>query len=273
MRRLKTRYIVISWLLLPVLAIVFHYNKGIEIDLNQRVEGFMDDAARAYEAKDYDKAKEILDQAKKEAEELPEYDVTQIELRKGLAMCKAGELLDASKLLTEALQRNEALSDPQLLDALREALGTAFYYDAWYMRIQGYERNYWEPVADHSRRLFKSLAVIDQQEMNYAKNVENALRLMRMDLQTLKDKEPPEEVQESQKKNDKGDPRECKQGQDGQEGGDGDQEGEGEGKSNKSKRKKPGQKGPQKGDKGGDIRDKEDPAAQGGYGAPDLRGS
>ena len=116
----------------------------------------------------------------------------QVRLARSKARMNAGELpesiTDLEGQLTEMEQADAPLGAKQ---EVRSALGTAQYYAAWLMRLEGQPREIWEPEIEAARQNFRLLA--EQAETRGEKSgatrnredLESSVRLARMDLSEL----------------------------------------------------------------------------------------
>lgn len=262
MKILSTRMLFCFWILLPVIALAFHYYYGIRIDQRQKVEQLLDQAAKHAPSGAIDSALACLDAADKIVSQHPELKCLALNLRRGVLLAQGRYLVQAGDILAQTLE-NQDLTDDYERFVLIESLGYALFEDALYMRLQGYERPYWEPVADHARRMYKYLAVHAPQGDAFLDNLETVTLLTRLDLATLKDQQNPQQDPKQKQKDKK------EKGKQPKPNGNKDREG-----AQKGKKRPGGGNGndPQK-RAPKDVRAKEELKQRGGYGAPDLLGS
>lgn len=256
--RFQWRYVVLTWLLISVPLLWFHYAIGQNILRKETAHSAMNAAAELYRAEKYEEAEaKLLDAQQLIPADDPVLNAEH-KTRLALTKLKQGKLTEASNLITETAEtypRQMAQLDLEV----REALGAALYYRAWFQRVSGVGRNTWEPHAVRSRQAFRYLNEKEDGNGDYLRNLECAVRLSRMDLDDLYEFPLPPELEKAKKKE-----SECNNPQD--ECGECDNEGECDNPGNK-KQKKKGKPRPK------DVRDRDDPQRQGGLGAPDLSGS
>jgi len=181
------------WLALPLGAWAYHEGPGqdrMALDDVDRVVGeassFVADEDWVAAVERYDRALELLPESAADAG-------LRIRLERDKARMMAAQLpaarADLQALVTELLADDDA--DPNLLDQARSALANSQYYVTWLMRLEGLQREQWEPEIEASRQSYRLLAERAAAAGNQAalarheKDLEAAIRLARADLQDL----------------------------------------------------------------------------------------
>lgn len=179
-----------GWLLLPIGAWAYHEGPGQDHLAREEAAAVLDrahlaasedDAARAVEL--YEEALELLP-----ADDLDHARRIRLELNK--ARLLSGGLPDARQEL-ESLVADLAAedgADPQLLARAREALANSQYYLTWLMRLEGLQREEWEPQIEAARQNYRLLAECTQDAGmvgRHQEDLESAVRLARLELEDL----------------------------------------------------------------------------------------
>src|SRR5262245_37556639 len=139
--------LLIGWLMLPIVALAYHYGPGqerLQMDAVAAVLATADHhAARA----DWADAAEKYDEALKM---LPPENVARarrIRLERAKAQMLARKLPTAHedlKVLVDELAGDKK-ADQRVLSQARSSLASAQYYMTWLMRLEGLGRDVWEP--------------------------------------------------------------------------------------------------------------------------------
>jgi len=181
--------VVALWLLVPVVLLAYHYGPGqTRLAMDRAAKKIAE--ARAAEAEENWKA---AYQAWGEALAAtpPEQTAPRMPLRLSQAHARmfTGDLPEAmgdmANLLAEA-QHDK--TDANLQREIRGSLGTAQYYAAWLMRLEGATTEEWLPPVESARQNFRLLAENTKDAKlagDYQKNLEAAVRLERMSLEEL----------------------------------------------------------------------------------------
>jgi hypothetical protein len=179
------------WLLAPVLLLAFHYGPGQGYVARGRAAEKIAEALQFEQAGDWLGAREAYSEA---LAALTAGDVAvrfKLRLAQANARMYSGELpeaiTDLESLLTE-MQKQKA--DPKQLRDVRGTLGTAEYYAAWLMRLEGATAEEWTVPVENARQHFRLLAEEAEKSdaklaVDYQKNLESTIRLARMDLSEL----------------------------------------------------------------------------------------
>ncbi|MFY9342574.1 MAG: tetratricopeptide repeat protein [Planctomycetota bacterium] len=186
--------LLVSWLLLPIGAWAYHEGPGQDRTALDATDAVL---VAAHAAADAGQWKEAVRQYEEALKALPKNPdavdkrVTQrllIELNK--ARMQASGLPDAREELASLVDQmvEDKDSDPQLLRDARHALARSQFYTTWLMRLEGLEREVWEPEVEAARQNYRLLAeqATDAKEAATMQgDVEAAIRLARMEIEDL----------------------------------------------------------------------------------------
>ncbi len=195
------RFLVLIWLLIPVVLIVLYYGPCQKYLARDRAADLIVQAHAAEEGKQYAAAMEAYQQA---ILEVPESDTgarSRLMLAHAKARMYSGELPEAMLFLDDMLgDLQKADASSELQSQVRGTLATAQYYAGWLMRLEGAEPKEWTEQTEAARQNFRLLAEDsrDSREQDrmekFQKNLEATIRLARMDLSELQALPLPEEV-------------------------------------------------------------------------------
>jgi len=182
-----------GWLLLPVVALAWHFGPGQDQKALDDVSRHLREAERSAKGDDYSSAIEEYDEALKA---LPEGRLTesrQIRLEKAKAQMLSKRLPEAHEDLRGLVDEMAADSstDPKLLADARSSLANAQHYTTWLMRLEGLGREDWEPEIEAARQTFKLLGEEAEKRgdktaaKKHQEDLEASIRLARMDLSEL----------------------------------------------------------------------------------------
>ena len=187
------KWILSLWLVIPALAVAYHYGPG-QKGLLMDEAGLMVAAANHY-AQDEDWAKTI-ELCEKTLETLPEEETLlrrRVILEKAKAQMMASQLPSARSALVGLL--DEIASDLEesgaFKDEVRQSLASSEFYMTWLMRLEGLPRSEWEPHVESARQHYKRLAENadhsgrSKESIQHRKDLESSVRLARMDLGDL----------------------------------------------------------------------------------------
>ena len=112
----------------------------------------------------------------------------QVELNK--ARMQASKLPEAREELQALVEQMQAEkdTDPVVLADARQALARSQFYMTWLMRLEGLDRETWEPEIEAARqnwRLLAEQAKDDKVAVQHRTDLEAAIRLERMELEDL----------------------------------------------------------------------------------------
>lgn len=196
-----------AWLLLPVLAISYHFGPGqdhLRLDKTAKTIAVADAAAaRARSltaAHEEGLARDAWTEAEKAYSEaiasLPSgrrSEERSLRLARAKAKMWISRLPEARDELTQLvaeLNGDPAADARQKTDAT-ESLASANYYTTWLMRLQGEPESVWLPEIEGARQRYRALAEDADARRDTAaaklarENIESAIRLARMELSDL----------------------------------------------------------------------------------------
>ena len=186
--------LLVTFMAMPVGGLAYHYGPGQDQMLLDDVAVMAARGDQSARDENWGDAVASYDAALKDlpAGHLP------VQQRLKLARAKAA-MLD-SKLpaaandlanLVEELQNTGADQHPELLRESREALANAQFYMTWLLRLEGKQREEWEPQIEASRQTFRLLAedAIERgdakQQQRSSEDLEAAVKLARLDIEDL----------------------------------------------------------------------------------------
>jgi hypothetical protein len=186
--------LLVSWLLLPIGAWAYHEGPGQDRKALEKTDAVL---VAAHAAADAGKWQEAVRQYEAALKELPANPDAldkrvaqrlQIELNK--ARMQAHGLPDARAELENLVEQmqGEADTDPALLRDARQALARAQFFTTWLMRLEGLDRQQWEPEIEAARqnwRLLAESAGSKAEATQHQGDVEAAIRLARMEIEDL----------------------------------------------------------------------------------------
>jgi tetratricopeptide (TPR) repeat protein len=189
---MKKKLLLTLWLLVPILLLAYHYGPGQRGLAREQVAAKIAAAQAAEQAEDWfaaiDAYTEALAALPAEEKEVR----AKLQLAKAKARMYAGELpeamIDMEGLLVDLLKDK---ADAKLVREVRANLGSAQYYAAWLMRLEGATADEWTVEVEQARQNFRLLAEETRKEgdqaatLDHKKNLEASIRLARMDLSEL----------------------------------------------------------------------------------------
>jgi tetratricopeptide (TPR) repeat protein len=149
--------LLVSWLLLPIAAFAYHEGPGQDRLALDRMDQALHDARVAADAgrwkaaaAAYTKALEL--QPKDGA--LAVATAQRIELERQKAKMRDGGNAEAREELEELVEQIAGTEghDPQLLAEARQALARTQFYNTWLLRLEGFDRDVWEPEIEAARQ-------------------------------------------------------------------------------------------------------------------------
>jgi hypothetical protein len=186
---MRRKILFALWLLVPVAVLAYHFGPG-QARLNTERAAQAIAQARVFEAAEqWDAAVQAWADAlaatpadKKEAR-------WQLQLAHANARIYVGELPEAMEAMEKLLsETQDAKADAALQREVRSSLGSARYYAAWLMRLEGAATEEWLVQAEGARQHFRLLAEETKgtaQAKDFEKNLEATVRLEQMDLSEL----------------------------------------------------------------------------------------
>ena len=157
------KFLVLLWLLIPVILIVLYYGPGQKFLARDRAADLMAKAHKAEAEKDWVGAVEAYQAVMNEVPEKEKNTRWNIRLAHSRVRMFSGDLPEAMAELDDMLgdlRRDEAPRDLQR--QVRSTLGMAQYYAGWLMRLEGAEpdalRVSWEDLQQAEASLLAALA-------------------------------------------------------------------------------------------------------------------
>jgi hypothetical protein len=187
------RWILSFWLVIPAVAIAYHYGPG-QRGLLMDEAGLMVAAVNHYTLEeDWSKTIELCE---KTLESLPEDEVRlrrRVVLEKAKAQMMASQLPNARNALISLMDEvaPDADESDSFKDDVRKSLANSEFYMTWLMRLEGLPRSEWEPHVESARQHYKRLAENaagnseSEEAIQHRKDLESTVRLARMDLGEL----------------------------------------------------------------------------------------
>ena len=187
------KFILLTWLMLPVMAGAYHYGPGQERLLLDDVAGVLAEADALAAAELWHDAEQKYEEALKLLPANKVHEQRRIRLERAKAQMFVSKLPVAHKdlqgLVDEMKEDKEA--DAKLLAEARAALANSQYYMTWLMRLEGQPRERWEPEIEASRQTFRLLAEQSEKtgdrkaSKKNREDLESSIRLARMALTDL----------------------------------------------------------------------------------------
>ncbi len=186
---MRSRLFWAFWSMVPVIALIWYCGPGQAVEARGVAAAHCDSAEQAAALEDWAKAAEEYGLA---YENLPLSDVESrrvLSLRHARASFMSGKTWDGIADMEELLgEFNEV--DPELAENCRYHLGTAQYFVAWKLRLEGAKAEIWKTEAEKARQHFRLLAESAQKTGSpraeaFKKNVESVVWLQNLDLSEL----------------------------------------------------------------------------------------
>ena len=186
-------FLIVVWLMIPVLAGAYHYGPGQERLRLDDTAGFIAQAQRHVADEQWAEAEAAYEEALKllPAERLADSRRLRLERAKAQMLAKKLPLANQELRNLVAELRDDPAADAKVLAEARSALANSQYYLTWLMRLEGLAKEAWEPEIEASRQTYRLLA--EQSEsagdaktaQKHREDLESAVRLARMDLTEL----------------------------------------------------------------------------------------
>jgi hypothetical protein len=184
-----------GWLVLPIGAWAYHEGPGQDREALEETDAVLVAAHEAATAGDWKRAIARYEEAIGKLPARLDTPVTRstghrIKLELNKARMKASGLPTAREeldLLVEELE-GESGADPKLLAEARQALARAQFYTTWLMRLEGLDRQEWEPEIEAARQNWRLLAEQAGDEAaakTHRADLEAAIRLARIEIEDL----------------------------------------------------------------------------------------
>jgi len=186
---MRRKILFALWLLVPVAVLAYHFGPGQARLSTERAVRFIV-TAKAFEA-----AEQWPEAVQAWADALaatpPEKKIARLQLQLAHANARiyVGELPEAMEVMESLLtEMQNVKADESLQREVRRSLGSARYYAAWLMRLEGAPTEEWLVQAESARQHFRLLAEDSNDttlKKDFEKNLEATVRLEQMDLSEL----------------------------------------------------------------------------------------
>jgi hypothetical protein len=181
-----------AWVLVPVALLAFHFGPGQAYLHRDAAARHLAEAGVAEKQENWPVALKAYADALREIPATDGKRQREVRLAHARARMYSGEIVEAMSEMKALLAELPADGSESLLgDEVRETLGTAEYYTAWLMRLEGAAPEEWTAEVDNARQQFRYLAenqigaglasAKEEQE-----HLEAAIRLERTDLSELR---------------------------------------------------------------------------------------
>ena len=184
-----------GWLMLPIGAWAYHEGPGQDRKALEETDAVLVAAHAAAASGDW---KDAVARYEEALGKLPVQLDTQlvrsaghrIRLEMNKARMKASGLPTAREELEVLVEQIEAETDadPKLVADARQALARAQFYTTWLMRLEGLDRQEWEPEIEAARqnwRLLAEQAGSEAEAKTHRTDLEAAIRLSRLEIEDL----------------------------------------------------------------------------------------
>lgn len=186
-------FLILCWLMVPVLAWAYHLGPGQEQLRLDRTQALLNEARQAMADESYDLARMSFSDALAALPSENKQDSYAIRLELAKAQTQSAMLPEARAALETLLTDIEAdeAADEKLANQVRDALANSQYHMTWLMRLEGLAADQWEPEIDAARQHYRWLAEEaeakgDEKALErHQHDLEAAIRLARMDLSEL----------------------------------------------------------------------------------------
>jgi hypothetical protein len=197
---MRKKLLISVWLLLPILALAFHYGPGQRRLAQDQVAAKIAAAQAAEKDGDWKTAVTAYSEAMSLLPAGQTAARNKLQLAHANARMFSGELpeaiLELESLLTDMLKVGSAATETR---EVRGTLASAQYYAGWLMRLEGATPAEWTIQTEQARQNFRLLAEETRKEptlaLDYQKNLEATIRLERMDLSELQGLPLPKQCQ------------------------------------------------------------------------------
>lgn len=186
---MRRKILFTLWLLVPVAVLAYHFGPG-QARLNTERAAKAIAQARVFEA-----TEQWADAVQSWADALAATPADnkparwQLQLAHANARIYVGELPEAMEDMEKLLSETQtAKADAALQREVRSSLGSARYYAAWLMRLEGAATDEWLVQAESARQHFRLLAEETKDTTlakEFERNLEATVRLEQMDLSEL----------------------------------------------------------------------------------------
>lgn len=183
----------VGWMLVALGGACWHYGPGQERLTLDRVSQILRNADGYAANEQWEEAEAAYAEALGLLPPEKVAEARRIRLERAKAAMLAHQLPDAHaslKSLVDEMQADQA-ADAKVLAEARSAMANSQYYMTWLMRLEGLQREAWEPEIEAARQAYRHLAEQAEAQGDAAaakrhqEDLESAVRLARMDLSEL----------------------------------------------------------------------------------------
>jgi tetratricopeptide (TPR) repeat protein len=186
---MRKKILFTLWLLVPVALLAYHFGPGQSRLNTERAAKAIAEARALEAAESWPEALEAWTEALAATPSDKPLARFQLRLAHANARIYAGELPEAMEDMEKLLAETQtAKADVALQREVRSSLGSARYYAAWLMRLEGATPDEWLVQSEGARQHFRLLAEETKDAKlvaDYKKNLEATVRLEQMDLSEL----------------------------------------------------------------------------------------
>lgn len=186
--------LLVTWLLLPIGAWAYHEGPGQDLEALEATDEVLVAAHEAAAAGRWGQAiakyEEALTKLPKNPDAIAKTTTHRLQLELNKARMQHRGLPVAREELEVLVEQmaDEKESDPALLREARQALARAQFFTTWLMRLEGYDRDVWEPEIEAARqnwRLLAEQAGDGKEAATHQADLEAAIRLARLEIEDL----------------------------------------------------------------------------------------
>jgi hypothetical protein len=186
--------LLVGWLMLPVAAWAYHEGPGQDRTALETADAVLvaahDVAAAGKWHEAVRKYEEALTKRPKNADAMPKAAVQRLQIELNKARMQASKLPEAREELETLVEQmvGEKDTDPALLRDARQALARAQFFTTWLMRLEGLQREEWEPEIEAARQNWRLLAEQTKdaaEAAQHQKDLESAVKLARLEIEDL----------------------------------------------------------------------------------------
>jgi len=186
---MRRKILFALWLLVPVAVLAYHFGPGQARLSTERAAQFIVTAKAFEAAEQWPEAVQAWAEALAATPQERKMARLQLHLAHANARIYVGELPEAMEAMESLLTETQnAKADESLQREVRSSLGSARYYAAWLMRLEGAPTEEWLVQAESARQHFRLLAEESGDttlKKDFEKNLEATVRLEQMDLSEL----------------------------------------------------------------------------------------
>jgi len=186
---MRRKILFTLWLLVPVAVLAYHFGPGQSRLSTERASKAIAEARALETAEAWPEAVQAWADALAATPTDKQLARFQIRLAHANARIYAGELPEAMEDMETLLTETHAAKvDAAFQREVRSSLGSARYYSAWLMRLEGAPTDEWLVQSESARQHFRLLAEETKTTTlatGFEKNLEATVRLEQMDLSEL----------------------------------------------------------------------------------------